>query len=93
MFVDSWGTVVSVTSVLQQIYEYIVSYELWFRMWYEWSSEYLDPWKTLEEKERSNLADYGIVIFVVSQCGYGTPIFVRLLTMLIMLEMIAYVSK
>jgi len=56
-------------SVLHQIYEYIVSYELWFSMWYELSSEYLDPWKTLEEKGRSNLADYGIVIFVASQCG------------------------
>ena len=30
---------------------------------------YLDPWQTLEEKERSNLADYGIVIFIASQCG------------------------
>jgi len=53
------------------------------------SVEYIDPWQTLEEKERSNLADYGIVIFVSSQCGrlYYTYI-LRLLTMLIMLEMI-----
>jgi len=58
-------------------------------MWYELSVEYIDPWKTLEETERNNLADYGIVIFVASQCGrLYTPIFVRLLTMLIMLEMI-----
>jgi len=57
-------------SVLHKIYEYIVSYELWFRMWYELSADYIDPWKkNLEEKERSNLADYGIVIFVASQCG------------------------
>ena len=46
-----------------------VSYELWFRMWYELSVEYIDPWQTLQEKERSNVADYGIVIFVASQCG------------------------
>jgi len=46
-----------------------VSYELWFRMWYELSVEYIDPWQTLQEKERSNLADCGIVIFVASQCG------------------------
>ena len=30
---------------------------------------YLDPWQTLEEKERSNLAYYRIIIFVTSQCG------------------------
>ena len=63
--------------VLHQIYEYIVSYELWFRMWYELSSEYIDPWKTLEGKERSNLADYGIVIFVASQCGRLWYIYIR----------------
>ena len=58
-------------------------------MWYELSSEYIDPWKTLEGKERSNLADYGIVILLLlNVVGYGTSIFVRLLTMLIMLEMI-----
>jgi len=37
-------------------------------MWYELNIEYIYPWQTLEEKERSNLADYGIVIFVASQC-------------------------
>ena len=46
-----------------------MSYELWFRMWYELSVEYIEPWQTFEEKETSNLADYGIVIFVASQCG------------------------
>jgi len=30
---------------------------------------YLDSWQTFEEKESSNLADCGIVIFVASQCG------------------------
>jgi len=46
-------------------------------MWYELSSEYPDPWKTLEEKEGSNLADYGIVIFVASQCGRLWYIYIR----------------
>jgi len=46
-------------------------------MWYELSIEYIDPWKTLEEKERSNLADYGIVIFVASPCGRLWYIYIR----------------
>ena len=29
---------------------------------------YIDPWQTLEEKERNNLADYGLVILNTSQC-------------------------
>ena len=46
------------------------------------------PEKTLEEKEQSNLADYGIVVLVASQYGRLWYIDIRaLLTTLIMLKM------
>ena len=80
--------------VVHEDKEYKVSYELWFKMWYELSIEYIDPWKTLEEKERSNLADYGIVILVASQCGRLWYTYIcAFLDQVIMLEMIAFATK